>query len=164
MKSPELYPLSPTKDVRGNGEVKIQILQSPAHNQRTRLTWSQFLNAVIRTDDQGPHTPPGKYTNGDDQVEVHDVPSVDEVLPTYHDVCAGIANEESECRVERPMSRRDSADIVKSGRYDFLGFNFGIEKSKLCKNDCVFTISKALQTAITTEITRSTGRPRLATL
>ncbi|CAB4016054.1 Hypothetical predicted protein [Paramuricea clavata] len=171
MKSPELYPLAPSTNI-GNGDVKIQIPTSPLHNTRTKRTWNQFLNAVLRADDQGLNIPSGKHTSGDNTPTSNDSftqnsPVMDEVLPTYDEVRLGFASEESKvesCRQKPSLSRRDSADIVKSGQYNFLGFNFGIEETKLCKNDCVFTISNALQTVITEERMRLSRRPRLATL
>lgn len=171
MKSPELYPLAPSINI-GNGDVKIQIPTSPVRNQHTKRTWNQFLNAVLRADDddQGLNIPSGKHTSGDNTPTSKDSytqnsPVIDEVLPTYDEVRLGIASEGSKVEsCQKPLSRRDSADIVKSGQYNFLGFNFGIEETKLCKNDCIFTISSALQTVITEERMHSSPRPRLATL
>ncbi len=168
MKSPELYPLASSTNI-GNGDVKIQIPTSPVHNERTKRTWNQFLNAVLRPDDEGQDTLSGIYTMGENisiskDSCMHSSPVIDEVLPSYHELHPRVICEESKVEsCQNPAPRRDSADIVKSGKYNFAGFNFGIERTKLCKNDRVFTISNALQTVITEEFIRSSGRPRLAT-
>ncbi|XP_028399426.1 uncharacterized protein LOC114522856 isoform X2 [Dendronephthya gigantea] len=179
MKSPELYPLASSTHIEyGRGDVKIQIPTSPIHHERTKRTWNELLNAVIRPDDYGLDTPPGKQTirgeNNGIQKESHilNLPPVDEVLPTYDEVVptcdevrSGIPAKES--RVEycqKTFPRRDSVDILKSGYHKILGFNFGVEQTMLCRNECVFTISNALQAVITEEIMHSQSRPRLATL
>ena len=170
MKSPELYPVASSTNVGGQ-DVKIQIPTSPIRNERTKKTWSQLLNVVLRSDDQGPHTPSGKYTPGrnipisEDSYKPNSM-AIDEVLPTYDDVTSGYPHKEpaKEERFKKKIPRRESAYITKSGHHDFLGFHFGIEKTKLCQNNCVFTISNALQTVITEEKIQSFTRPRLATM
>ena len=168
MKSLELYPLASSKLNENVGQVKIQIPTSPVHNQHTKKTWNQFLNAVLHNDDDEEiNAPSGNYTSGRSipmakNVYMDNSPVINEVLPSYDEATC----EESKVgSCQSPLSRRDSADIIKSGKYNFLGFNFGIEKTKLCKNDCVFTTFNAFQTVITEEeLRQSSRRPRLATL
>ena len=172
MTSPQLYPLAASTNI-GDGSVKIQIPTSPIHNERSKRTWTQLLNAVLRSDDQGPNIPSGKYTLEDNvpMSYLHNLPVIDDVLPTYDEVCLDTTSDVSKIVDVKmkdsgkiTLSRQESADIVKSGQYDILGFNFGIEKTNLCKNTCVFTIPNALQTVITEEKIHPLGRPRVATL
>lgn len=166
MKSPQLYPLAESSNI-GDGSVKIQIPTSPIRNERSKRTWNQLLNAVLRSDDQGPNIPSGKYTLEDNvpMSHLYNSPVIEDVLPTYNEVCLETTSEASQIESgKKILSRRESADIVKSGQYDILGFNFGIEKTNLCKNTCVFTIPNALQTVITEEKMQPLGRSRLVTL
>lgn len=169
MKSPELYPLASSTHI-GYGDVKVQIPTSPIQHERTKRSWNELLNAVIRPDDHGLDFSPGKQTTGEStqiQKDSHilNSPSIDEALPTYDEIRSGIPTNETKVEYGQKTSpRRDSADILKSGYYRILGFNFGVEKTRLCRNECVFTISNALQTVITEELMRSQSRPRLATL
>jgi hypothetical protein len=158
MKSLELYPLASST---GNvGDVKIQIPTSPLHNQRTRRTWNQFLNAVLHYDDDQGLNVPSENTSKNSYINNSAV--VDEVLPSYNEVTGEESTVES---CQNMLSRRESVDIIRSGKYDILGFNFGIEKTKLCKNDCVFTTFNTLQTVIAVEeFKQPSSRPRLATL
>lgn len=163
MKSPQLYPLAASSNI-GDGSVKVQIPTSPISNERSKRTWNQLLNAVLGSDDQGPNILSGKYTSKDND-PMYSSPVIDDVLPTYDEVRLETTCEASKIESgKKTLSRRESADIVKSGQYDILGFNFGIEKTNLCKNVCVFTITNALQTVITDDKMHPLERPRVATL